>query len=106
QTRARKSSVRGRVAVERDWWVPIELDLPLREAEEAARRVGSFIASTRLGALGNRTIQELETWDDADEAAARSIAEALLGPEMVRSMEFLPELGKDGEVRRTVAEAR
>lgn len=75
--------IRGRVAVERDRWVALDLSLPLQEAAESARRVGAYIASAHLGAFGNRTIQDVETWDEADELTARTIARALLDPPKV-----------------------
>lgn len=56
---------------------------PIADMQAAARKVGAYIATTRLAALGGRSIQDLETWDDADDADARSIAAKLLGDEPV-----------------------
>jgi hypothetical protein len=48
--------------------------LPLDAMADAARKVGALIASQRLEALGGHSIQDIETWDDADEKAAVDIA--------------------------------
>lgn len=92
----RKVVIRGRVEVGRDRWVPLDLRLDVAEAAESARRVGAYIASTRLGALNNRTIQDVETWDDADEAFALKIRDALLAPPLIHPAEA------DEEARRRI----
>jgi hypothetical protein len=50
--------------------------LPLEVMASAAKKVGKFIASAKLDALGGHSIQEIETWDGADERAAADIAAA------------------------------
>ena len=50
--------------------------LPLPVMASAARAVGAYIASARLDALGGGSIQDIETWDDADDEAAANIAAA------------------------------
>jgi hypothetical protein len=77
---ATRVHVRGRVEVKRDYWVSIDRTFPLKDMAEAARRVGAYVATTRLAALGNQSVQRLETWDLADEAAAQDICAALLEP--------------------------
>jgi hypothetical protein len=58
--------------------LPIQATLPLAFMQQAARSVGGYIATTRLGALNGHSIQEIETWDDSDEARADAIRSALL----------------------------
>lgn len=59
-------------------WRIINVQVPLAEAQEGARRAGAFIATAVLPALRNHTIQDIETWDDADEKAASEIASLIL----------------------------
>jgi hypothetical protein len=53
------------------------------DMQAAARKVGAYVATARLAALGGRSVQDLETWDDADDSAALSIAAKLLRDESV-----------------------
>jgi hypothetical protein len=55
----------------------------ITDMQAAARKVGAYIASTRLTALGGRSIQDLETWDDSDDRAALAISTKLLQGEPV-----------------------
>lgn len=47
--------------------------LPLGPMAQAAQAIGGFIATSRLAALGGKSIQDIETWDDTDDAAAQTI---------------------------------
>ena len=58
--------------------IPVKTDMPLAEAADAARKVGKMIATRKFKALNDRSIQDIETWDDADEAAARAISTRVL----------------------------
>ncbi len=69
--------VQGEVKITRHNWRMIDEKIPLAEAQEAARRAGSFLASTKLEVLNKHSIQEIETWDDADEATAQGVADAI-----------------------------
>ena len=72
-----KIVIDGSVQIRRDRWIRLQVEIPLNVAFESARRVGAFIASTRLGALGNHTIQDVETWDLSDELNALNIRDKL-----------------------------
>ncbi len=48
--------------------------LPLPVMASAARAVGAYIATAKLDALGGSSVQDIETWDDADDEAADHIA--------------------------------
>jgi hypothetical protein len=50
--------------------------LPLPVMASAAHAVGAYIATAKLDALGGSSIQDIETWDDADDEAAANIAAA------------------------------
>ena len=53
---------------------------PLADARKDAELVGRTIVTQRMAALGHYSIQDIETWDDADEAVAIKVRdEALLG---------------------------
>ena len=52
--------------------IPVDRSFPIEVMQLAAVQVGGFIANARLNALNGRSIQEIETWDDADEAAAKA----------------------------------
>jgi hypothetical protein len=57
---------------------PLEKAVPLTVMQQAARSVGGFIATVRLNSLNGHSIQDIETWDDPDEAKALQIRAALL----------------------------
>jgi hypothetical protein len=73
-------TVQGDIAITRDHWRRVNHTFPLTQLQSAAHRVGAFIVTTKLQTLGGHSIQDIETWDDADEAIAQSIATAFQGP--------------------------
>ena len=58
--------------------VPVKAAIPMPAAAEAARKVGHMIATAKFKALNGRSIQDIETWDDDDEATAEAIAARVL----------------------------
>ena len=69
--------VEGKVNLGSGKRLPVKEDIPLPQAADAARKVGRMIATLKFKALNGRSIQDIETWDDADEAAAQAIATRL-----------------------------
>jgi hypothetical protein len=64
----------------------IELDgrsFAIADMQAAARKVGAHVATARLNALGGRSIQDIETWDDSDDRTALAIGAKLLRDEPV-----------------------
>jgi orotate phosphoribosyltransferase len=60
--------------------------MKLSDAAAAARRVGKMLATDKFARLNNHSIQDIETWDDADEDIAQDIcAKVLAGQSIVAS---------------------
>jgi hypothetical protein len=70
--------VQGQVQINHTNWRMIDEKIPLAAAQDAARKVGAYLASAKLKALNDHSIQEVETWDDVDEAAAQAAATHIL----------------------------
>ena len=66
--------------------------LPLSAMAQAAQVVGGYIATAKLNALQGHSIQDIETWDDTDEAATQEIFKA------VKAKESLIGLGDDAQL--------
>lgn len=62
---------------------PIDTNMKLSDAAEAARKVGRMLATESFAALNNHCIQDIETWDDADEAAAQDICTRVLADQTI-----------------------
>ena len=51
--------------------------------KQSARQVGDYLATAKLQALEGHSIQDIETWSDADEVTAQGIMTAFLDEESV-----------------------
>lgn len=71
---ATEIKVQGQVKISHANWRMLDETIPLADAADAARRVGAFLATTKLKCLANHSIQDIETWDDVDEEAAQDVA--------------------------------
>jgi hypothetical protein len=66
--------LQGKVEVSHTDWRMVNAQIPLAQAQAVARQVGAFIATAPLAALSGKSIQDIETWDDIDEATAANVA--------------------------------
>jgi hypothetical protein len=76
----------GNIPVDGQQLQPLDVTVPLAVMQQAARNVGGFIATARLNALNGHSIQDIETWDDADEAKAQAIKTATLEGRSARTL--------------------
>jgi hypothetical protein len=59
---------------------------PLADMQQAAKDAGAFIATVKLDALDGHSIQDIETWDDADEDKAQQMLAALSAGQAIGGM--------------------
>lgn len=62
---------------------PDEANMKLSDAVEAARKVGKMLVTETFAALNDHSIQDIETWDDADEAAAQKVCDKVLAGQTI-----------------------
>jgi hypothetical protein len=68
--------IRGYIRLKAGCWIDMDNSqyiLGIDAMCEHARRVGYYIATAKLRSLNGHSIQDLETWDDADEQVARNV---------------------------------
>jgi hypothetical protein len=75
--------VQGEVKISHSHWRMVDEKIPLAAAQEAAQKVGGFLATMKLQSLGKHGIQDIETWDDVDEAAAQNTADRILANQSI-----------------------
>ena len=85
-------TIRGNIPLSRDNLHAIDVQVPLADMQQAARNVGGFIATAKLSSLGGHSIQEIETWDDNDEARAMAVKNAVLAGQSIG------DLGDDAQL--------
>jgi hypothetical protein len=73
----------GLVEVSHTDWRMVDTQISLQQAQAAARQVGAFIATAKLNALGGKSIQDIETWDDTDETTAANVSTRIAGNESI-----------------------
>jgi len=66
--------------------VRFDAAVPLSRFQESARQVGRYIATVKLATLGNHSVQDIETWDDADEARAEAVRAALAASQPIGAL--------------------
>jgi len=79
-------TIRGNIPLSRDNLQPIDVEVPLADMQQAARNVGGFIATAKLSALDDHSIQDIETWDDNDEARAMAVKNAVLAGQPIANL--------------------
>jgi hypothetical protein len=79
-------TIRGNVPLSRDRLHPIDVQVRLADLQQAARNIGGFIATAKLSALGGHSIQEIETWDNNDEARAMAVKDAVLAGQSIGNL--------------------
>ncbi|HVG22794.1 MAG TPA: hypothetical protein VND45_01460 [Thermoanaerobaculia bacterium] len=79
-------TVRGNLAQQGGGTMPIDAAVPLWVMRASAAMVGSVLTTYPMQALAGRSIQDLETWSDADEAAAQRICIRALNGQSIDAM--------------------
>ncbi len=79
-------TIRGNIPLSRDHLQTIDVQVPLADMQQAARNIGGFIATAKLATLGGHSIQEIETWDNNDEARALAVKNAVLAGQSIANL--------------------
>jgi len=71
---AKEITLVGNVFTDNTHAVPVQVKVPIAPMQAAAEAAGSLMVSATFKRLAGHSIQDIETWDDADEATARHAA--------------------------------
>lgn len=74
---ATEIELQGAVPIPGHARLQIDVRVPRAEWREAARAVGSLVADVKLKTLGERPVQDIESWCDTDEATTQQLRAAL-----------------------------
>jgi hypothetical protein len=78
--------ITGNIPLSRDNLQWIDVQVPLADMQQAARNIGGFIATAKLSALDGHSIQDIETWNDKDEARAMAVKNAVLAGQSIANL--------------------
>jgi hypothetical protein len=91
--------VAGYIQTGPDTWMRVDTgSLPFRAMQASARRVGAYIATAQFQSLHGHSLQDLETWDDGDEDAAREIAHKIDEQVRTNSEPDIDNMGDDAQL--------
>ena len=79
-------TIKGNIPLSRDNLHWIDVQVPLADMQQAARNIGGFIATAKLSALDGHSVQDIETWDDNDEARAIAVKNAVLAGQPIANL--------------------
>jgi hypothetical protein len=79
-------TISGNIPQARGNLVRLNFRAPLSVMQQAARNVGGFIATAKFAALDGHSIQDIETWDDDDEARAQAVKSAALAGQSIATL--------------------
>ena len=83
---AQDVQILGHIPLNENSATEIRARIPMAYAAGTARRAGRYIATHKLHALNGRSIQDIETWDDGDEAHAQKIKSNMIAQQSVAGM--------------------
>lgn len=82
---ATEIGLHGQVTVDPNSKIDVDANMKLADAASAARKVGRMLASEKFARLNNHCIQDIETWDDADEEMAQEVCRRVLAGQSIVS---------------------
>jgi hypothetical protein len=86
--------IKGKIRLKAGSWIDLNYETPLSSMKEHAFRVGYHLAAGRFRSLNNHSIQDLETWNDADEVASQTISKNIIG----KNVDEIAQMGDDAQL--------